>query len=162
MFEQLATLHEFQVGYVKMLTADMNDDDLGLTPFPGGNPPVWILGHLAVCTDYAGRLLGLRPECPREWHQAFAPGSNPAEVPQPYPTMKDLVGAINRGAGRCLEALPTADAQVLSQPHGVELLKNSNLKTNGDLLCHLMSTHMAFHAAQLSACRRKKGLPPII
>jgi hypothetical protein len=162
MFEQLATLHQFQVGFIKMLTADMSDEDLGVSPFPGANPAVWVLGHLAICTDYAGRLLGLRPECPREWHTAFAPGSNPAEVPQPYPSMETLVTAISSGAKRCLEALPNADAQALSQPHGIELLKSTNLKTNADLLSHLMTTHMAFHAAQLSACRRKKGRPPII
>ncbi len=150
MLEQLATLHEFQVGYVKMLAADLDDSDLGQSPFAGANPPVWILGHLAVATDYAGRMLGLRPECPREWHKYFAPGTNPADVPQPYPSKADLLAALDNGCRRCVAALAEADTAALAQPHAVELLKRTNLKTNADVLCHLMSTHAAFHAAQRS------------
>ena len=162
MFEQLGTLQEFQLGYLKMLAVDLDDADLGVAPFPGANPPVWILGHLAVATDYAGRMLGLRPECPREWHKYFAPGTSPAEVPQPYPTKAELMAAIENGCRRCIAALPSADVEALNQPHAVELLKRSNLKTNADVLCHLMATHPAFHVAQLSACRRGKGMGPVI
>ncbi len=50
----------------------------------------------------------------------------------------------------------------MEQPHAVEILKPTNLKTNGDVLAHLMCTHMAFHIAQLSACRRKSGKGPIV
>ncbi len=50
----------------------------------------------------------------------------------------------------------------MSQPHPVELLKSTNLKTLGDLGAHLMATHESFHVAQLSACRRHKGKGPLI
>lgn len=162
MKELLLTLYDFQLGYIKMIVKDLDDEDLGTTPFAGANPPVWILGHLAVCTDYAARLLGERPVCPREWHKQFAPGTKPAEVAQPYPSKRDLVGAIINGHERVATALQNADLAKLNEPHAVELLKASNLKTNADVLAHLMTTHPAFHVAQLSACRRGKGLGPVI
>ena len=50
-----------------------------------------------------------------------------------------------------------SNAELLDQPHAVEILKQSVLKTNGDVLAHLLCTHPMFHIAQLSACRRKSG-----
>ncbi len=162
MLDQLPALHEFQLRYIQMLAADLDDDDLGVAPFSGANPAVWILGHLAVATDYAARMLGQKPECPREWHKYFAPGSNPAEVPLPYPTKAELLAAIENGHRRCAAALAAVDKEMLNQPHSVELLKPTALKTNADVLCHLMATHPAFHVSQLSACRRKKGKGPVV
>jgi hypothetical protein len=107
-------------------------------------------------------MLGERPVCPREWHQQFAPGTKPAEVAQPYPSKRDLVGAIIHGHERVATALRDADLSKLNEPHAVELLKPTNLKTNLDVLGHLITTHVAFHVAQLSACRRGKGLGPVI
>jgi len=50
----------------------------------------------------------------------------------------------------------------MDQPHSVQILKETPIRTNGDLLAHLMSTHQSFHLAQLSACRRKAGKGPIV
>ncbi len=158
----LLTLYDFQLGYIKQLVKDLEDADLNVPPFPGANPPVWILGHLAVCTDYAARLLGERPACPKEWHRQFAPGTNPSDIAQPYPSLVELVTAIEAGHRRVAAALPNADQAALDQPHAIELLKRSNLKTNRDVLAHLITTHPSFHVAQLSACRRKKGHGPVV
>ncbi len=57
---------------------------------------------------------------------------------------------------------PTPTPEVLDAPHAIELLKTTVLKTNGDVLAHLMTTHESFHLAQLSACRRKAGKGPVI
>ncbi|HEY2893745.1 MAG TPA: DinB family protein, partial [Pirellulales bacterium] len=150
MFERELTLYKFNLNYLRLLAADLEEDNLGKAAFPGGNPPVWILGHLAVATDYAGRLLGLRPECAREWHTQFAPGTKSADVVAPYPSKGDLLGALEAGHRRVSEAVPSASSEALSQPHNVELLKPTVLKTFGDVLAHLMTTHEAFHISQLS------------
>jgi len=162
MFERELTLYEFQLNYIRLLLSDLDDSKLAERPFPGANPPVWILGHLAVCTDYAARMLGQKPVLPRAWHAQFAPGSNPAALEPPYPTKAELFSAIETGHRRVAEAMPGASAEALAAPHAVELLKPTNLKTNGDVLAHLISTHVAFHVAQLSACRRATGKGPII
>jgi hypothetical protein len=83
-------------------------------------------------------------------------------VPQPHPTKAELLAAIDNGHRRVTAAFPNANWEALEQPHAVELLKSTNLQTNADVLAHLMTTHPAFHIAQLSACRRKKGLGPVV
>jgi hypothetical protein len=160
--ERELTLYKFNLNYLRLLAADLEEADLGQAPFPGANPPVWILGHLAVSTDYAGRLLGLRPQCPREWHAQFAPGTDASQVKTPYPSKEQLVTAIENGHRRVSEAAPAASSEALAQPHSVELLKPTVLKTVGDVLAHLMTNHAAFHIAQLSACRRSTGKGPVV
>jgi DinB family protein len=162
MFERELTLYKFNRNYLRLLAADIDESDLGTAPFPGANPPVWILGHLAVATDYAARLLGLERACPRQWHAQFAPGSKPTELKPPLPTKEELLAAIENGHRRVSEAAPNASAEAMNQPHAVELLKPTTLKTVGDVLAHLMCTHAAFHLAQLSACRRKAGKGPVV
>lgn len=162
MFERERTLYKFNLNYLRLLATDLEDADLGISPFPGANPPVWILGHLAVATDYAGRMLGLETVCPRRWHVLFAPGSKPVDVPQPYPTKAELIAAIENGHQRVAEASMAASEEAMSQPHPVELLKPTVLKTLGDVVSHLMCTHVAFHTAQLSACRRKSGKAALV
>ncbi|MEX0676698.1 MAG: DinB family protein [Pirellulales bacterium] len=162
MFERELTLYKFNLNYLRLLAADVAESNLGAVPFEGANPPVWILGHLAMATDFAARLLGLEPACPREWHKQFAPGSKPSELKPPWPTKSELLAAIENGHRRVSEAAPGASADAMNKLHNVELLKPTNLTTNGDVLAHLMTTHIAFHLAQLSACRRKAGKGPIV
>lgn len=160
--ERELTLYKFNLNYLKLIAADIAESDMTVVPFAGANPPVWILGHLAVATDFAGRMLGLERACPRDWHVKFAPGSKPSDLQAPLPTKSDLLAAIENGHRRVAEAAPGASSEVLNKPHEVELLKPTNLKTNGDVLAHLMCTHIAFHLAQLSACRRHSGKGPIV
>lgn len=162
MLERELTLYKFNLNYLRLLSADIAESNLAVAPFAGANPPVWILGHLAVATDYAAKLLGLDRACPRDWHVKFAPGSKPADLQPPLPTKSELLDALENGHRRVSEAAATASAEALSQPHSVELLKPTVLKTVGDVLAHLMCTHAAFHAAQLSACRRKAGKGPVV
>jgi hypothetical protein len=162
MFERERTLYKFNLNYLRLLAADIEDAEMGAAPFPGANPPVWILGHLAVSTDYAGKMLGLETICPRRWHVQFAPGSRPADIKEPYPAKAELMAAIENGHRRVAEASSSATEEAMNQPHAVELLKPTVLKTTGDVVAHLMSTHAAFHTAQLSACRRKSGKAAVI
>lgn len=162
MLERELTLYKFNLNYLKLLAADLDESAMRTAPFEGANPPVWILGHLAVATDYAARILGLERACPKQWHVQFGPGSKPAALVPPLPTKEELVAAIEKGHHRVAEAAPGASAEVLSQPHAIELLKPTVLKTNGDVLAHLMCTHASFHISQLSACRRKSGKGPVV
>lgn len=162
MFELELTLFKFNRNYLRMLVADLAESDMQSTPFAGANPPVWILGHLAMSTDFAGGFLGLEPACPPAWHKVFAPGSKPADLKPPLPTKAELMEAIENGYRRVAEAAPTANPETMNEPHGIEMLAPTVLKTKGDVMGHLMTTHFAFHLAQLSACRRVAGKGPIV
>src|SRR6187401_1594139 len=137
MFERERTLYKFNLNYLRLLAADLDDSQMGVSPFPGANPPIWILGHLAVATDYAGKMLGLETVCPRRWHVQFAPGSKPCDVKEPYPSKAELMAAIENGHSRVSEASTAATEEAMNQPHAVELLKPTVLKTTGDVLSHL-------------------------
>lgn len=161
MLEQAVTVYEFMLGMCRTLAADIDDDHLLTPPFAGANPPLWILGHLAVVTDYAGKMLGAERQCPREWHVMFGPGSKPGNMQEPLPTKDELLSAIAKGHARVVSALEKATPETLAQPQPYDLLKPTNMKTVGDVLVHMMTSHEGFHLAQLSACRRKLGRPPL-
>lgn len=162
MFELELTLYKFNLKYLRQLAADLDESQMGVAPFAGANTPLWILGHLASTADFAGRMLGLEPACPRAWHKQFAPGTKPADLQPPLPTKAELLAAIENGHRRVSEAAPDASADAMNEPHNVALLAPTVLKTKGHVVAHLMTTHVAFHLAQLSACRRHAGKGPIV
>ena len=162
MFDRESNLHALMLAYLRMLVADIDEARLDVEPCPGGNPPRWILGHLAVVGDGAGRLLGLRLSLPASWHRDFGPGSKPGQA-DPVPSKQELMRAIESGHARVTEAARSARPEDMDQPHGVEMaiLKDSPVRTRADLLAHLMTTHVAAHLGQLSAWRRQMGLPAL-
>ena len=163
MFERERKLYEIMLGYCKMLTNDIDDARLADLPAPGVNHPAWILTHLAICTDYAARLLGEPTKCPKEWHESCAPGSSLSSERSSYASKHDLIAALEAGQARVSAAAAKATDEVLRKPHGVQLafVKNS-FPTVGDLVAHLMTTHTGFHLGQLSIWRRMMGLPGVL
>lgn len=162
MLEQAVTVYQFMLGMAKTLAADIDDDHMLTPPFAGANSPLWILGHLAVVADYAGKMLGQERQCPREWHAMFAPGSKPANLQEPLPSKAELLSALENGHRRVIAAIESVTPEQLNQPQPFEMLKPLPLKTVGDVLVHMMTSHEGFHLAQLSACRRKLGKGPLL
>lgn len=161
MLERERTLYAFVLKYCRLLTADLSDEQMTRQPVPGTNHAAWILGHLAIGTDSAARLLGARPACPPEWRTKFGPGSVVVTDVNAYPGKGELLAAIEAGHARVAELAATAEAERLARPHGLPILKEE-LPTVGDLLGHLMTTHPATHLGQLSAWRRMMGLPGVL
>lgn len=156
-----ATVYRFMLGYIKMLLADLPEEELDKQPFAGANTPRWILTHLAICTDYAARALGGTRECPKEWHTAYGPGSVPDAEGIPKPTKEELMAALEKGHARVIELALAAKPEVLEAPHNVEFLKPTPLKTVSDFVTHLMTSHEAGHLGQLSYWRRATGRPAL-
>lgn len=159
MFDQEITLYRFALGYCQNLVADLTDAQLTTLPAQGGNPPAWILAHLAICTDFAAGLLGLPNVCPPGWHKQFGMGSKPAPG-DAYPSRDELLSALVVGHERVETAARAADPQKLQAPNPIARL-TAALPTKGDLLAHLMTTHAALHLGQLSVLRRQLGRPPL-
>jgi hypothetical protein len=163
MFERERKLYEIMLGLCKMLTKDVDDAKLADLPAAGVNHPAWILTHLAICTDYAARLLGQPAKCPQEWHQRCGPGSSVTGDRSFYASKHDLMAALEGGQARVSAAAASATEEALLRPHGVQLafVKNT-FPTVGDLLAHLMTTHTGFHLGQLSMWRRMMGMPGVL
>lgn len=161
MFERESVLYEFLLGYVQRLMADIDDAQLDWTPQPGVHSAAWILSHLAIATDYALMNLGRKAELPKAWHQRFGPGSAELSSGESRPRKDELLSALAAGHARVTEAVKTVSAEQLQRPHPVKVLDGTPIKTVEQLIAHLMTTHAAIHAGQLSFWRRCAGKPAL-
>lgn len=161
MFSYEITLNQFNRGYLTQLLADLTDEQLDVQPSPGLHSARWILAHLAICVDYGFKQLDKPFVCPMTWHAAYKPSSQPGTSPDVRPAREELLSVIENGYSQLCEALKTAAPEQLNAPHDVELLKQTPLKTKGQLTVHILTTHFATHLGQLSTLRRMLGFQPL-
>lgn len=160
MYEREVTIYAFLLMYVQKLVNDINDTRFAEIPSPGINHPAWLLGHMAIATDYAAGLLGARIACPKAWHRLFGPGTQALPDRALYPSKSELMAALAAGHSRVVELIPSADPVALEQPHSVALGDIATLlPTKADLLAHLLTSHEASHLGHLSNWRRQLGMP---
>ncbi len=160
MFDAACRVYALMLGYAERLVADVKEEQFTLQPSPRMNPPEWILGHLAVCTDYAAEIAGLPYVCSETYHQNYGPNSEAGIRQGAVPSKEELLSRLRDGHGRVVEAVPTLDPTRLERPNPVSFLRPSLPKV-GDLLMHLLTSHEGVHLGQLSAWRRAVGLPPV-
>ena len=156
MFEREALLNQMFINYIEMLANDVTDENLNTRPVETGHTPLWILGHVAICAELGIKMLGGDFEH-RQWLPAFAPGTKDEFTSSDGYSRDEFLSSIKSSYAQLSEMAQSADDEVLNQPHGVELLNDTVLNTVGDVVAHLLTTHMAFHAAQLSAWRQASG-----
>jgi len=156
MFETETTLNQFLVQSFQQVMADIPEDRVNERPAGDGHPPLWILGHLAICSELGTQLLGGELQH-KNWAIAFGPqSSDEVRNPEKY-SASEFVSAITNGYPKLCEAAAQASNDHLSEPHGLELLANTPIQTRGQLVAHLLTTHFSFHLAQLSSWRRAAG-----
>lgn len=159
---QLTTLYRFTLNYCEALMADIPQDQMEQQPSPGVNPPAWILGHLAICTDSALTLMGQPKRLPEEWHAEFGPRTKPLSENHAYPDREELLIALREGHEAVSAALLQMTPEQLTAPNPLPMkFLRQSLPTVGDLLAHLVSTHEAAHLGHLSNWRRQMGKPPL-
>lgn len=163
MFEYARKLYDFQLDYARLLVRDIDDARLAEQPVSGMNHGAWILGHMAISTDFALPLFGEPKVCSEDWHARFGPGSVVQTDRGAYPGKEELLDALARGHEAVARASMIATPEAMERLHPVEIafLKQS-LPTVGDLVSHLMTTHEAIHLGQLSAWRRALGMPGVL
>ena len=162
MWQQLLTLYAFTLASCERLMADVSQEEMERQPTPSVNPPAWLLGHLAICTDFALQLLGRPMRLPPTWHDEFGPGSAPLSQKHPYPGREELLAALREGHAAVAAALADVDAAKLAAPNPLAMpFLQQTLPTTGDLLAHLLSTHEAAHLGHLSNWRRQMGRAPL-
>lgn len=162
MNDPLLNLYAFTLGYCQRLLEDVDESEMQHQPTPGVNPPAWIVGHLALSTDFALGVMGEPKRLPDEWSEEFGPRSEPLSQGHPYPSKAELIIALKEGHAAVVAALPNVDPEKLSAPNPLPspMLRRA-FPTAGDLLAHLMSTHESFHLGHLSNWRRQMGRPPL-
>lgn len=160
--ERELRLYDFLFGYAQRLTADLPDARFCEQPAEGVNHPAWLLGHLCISNDYVLGLLGKNPQCNGEWHDQFGAGSRPGAVREDFPSKEALWNRFRDGSAAVKLVAAEASPAVLARPNPLEVDgPQQGLPTLGDLVAHLMTTHLALHLGQLSAWRRMTGFPPV-
>ena len=160
MNEHISRLYALMHGYCEKLIADIPEDEMLVQPSEGVNPPAWLLGHLAVCTDSALVLMGQEKRLPQHWSDLFGMGSRPVPDRVACPSKQQLWEAYSSGHAAVEAATHEVDPVRLAQPNPIQFLAKL-LPTAGDLLAHLMTTHEAGHIGHLSNWRRQMGRPPL-
>ena len=161
MFDRIITLNEFLLSYFDNVVTDLDEAALAIRPDSGGNSALWIIGHLALCAEFVDTVLGDELQH-RQWVPVFGPGSSGDVDPGDGYTRDTLVNHVRTGYRRNHGRILAAPAELMDQPHGVEILVGSRLKSKADLVAHLLTTHFSFHLGQLSGLRRGLGNPPLI
>jgi len=160
--KQLLTLYAFTLASCENLMADIGAEEMEEQPTEGVNPPAWLLGHLAICTDFALQLMGEPTRLPKEWLEEFGPGSSPLSDKHPYPSREELLTALREGHAAVAAALPKATDATLAEPNPLPMpFLQKCFPTKGDLIAHLLSTHEAAHLGHLSNWRRQMGRKPL-
>ncbi len=162
MFSSETTLNEFNRDYLKRLMADIGLDDLDRQPHPQLHSVRWILAHLAIVVDYGFMQLGLAGMCDPSWHAAYGPGSQPGTAGTVCPSVEELLATIETGYDRLCQAARGSSIEQVNALHEVGILKGTSLRTKGDLLSHILTTHFATHLGQLSTLRQLAGRRPLI
>src|SRR4051794_36828585 len=123
MFERESLLAANMIGYCRLLTADLADNQLGIQPAPGINTPLWIMGHLAVSADSGLEILGQAKLCPPSWPPAFQTGTRPPDVPLPHPGKTELLAILQRGYDLLGQSARSAPQTVLDSADPVPFLR---------------------------------------
>lgn len=139
-------------------------DDMRETPFveptPGGNHPLWILGHLAIGESFLlDECLQGKPNRFPELTERFGPGSTPDTDPANYPTYDELRPKFDEIRVASLAYLEQLTEDDLDKPtHKSEV---PFFSTVGN--CYLaMIMHVMNHSGTVTAARRAAGKPPLM
>lgn len=160
MFERESKLNSLLVESFRMLIADIPADRIYEAAPGNGHPPVWVLGHLAICAELGQKYCGGTIKHP-EWLKAFGPGSSDQIEDTGDYSKEEFSTVIIEGYPAFARMACEADESTLAGPHGVPLLEGTPIQTAGDLVAHLLTSHLSFHLAQLSGWRRAAGHGPL-
>jgi hypothetical protein len=152
----ILAVFRFTLGYAEKLAADLADAELAAQPQPGMNHAAWVLGHVALGSDFVPLLLGQEMLTDEAWTATFGPGSTPVGDRAAYPSKDQLMATMRKAHARAIEVLAQATTQQLDAPNETRFFP-AEFPTVGALITHLMTTHAALHLGQLSAWRRALG-----
>ncbi|MCC7086133.1 MAG: DinB family protein [Pirellulales bacterium] len=156
MFENEIANNELMQGWLAKVLSDVRDE-AWFEPSPGhGHPPVWILGHLAICGELGQMLLGGKV-VHENWLPLFGPGSSDRVAADISFAKSPLHAATTDAYADLRKIAAAADAERLNRPHGLELFADTSIRTIGHVTSMLLTNHFAFHLSQLSSCRRTAG-----
>lgn len=161
MFEREITLNRFMLDYYDRLVEDISDEEFTRAMPGGGHSPQWIIGHLITVADSAGLFLGLPRILGRDMRKAFGPGQSEKVVQGEEFSRSAMTASVRPTYDRFCDAAREADETEMQKPHNTGILAGSLIETRGEIVAHVLTTHLGLHLGQLSAWRRIQGRTPI-
>ncbi len=153
--------HTFNLNFLKMLVADIPDDQMCDQPAGVVNHPAWSMGHLCSAAQFGVMLTGGELSLPDGWPEQFGRVSTPTSDGTDYPTKSELLAEFERCHEQLTAAVAAADETTLAQqtpdPDFREIVP-----TVSDALVFLLVNHTALHLGQIITWRRAKGLGPVL
>lgn len=142
-------------------------EDLSDAPFteptPGGNPPMWILGHISFSNSCLLAMIDGEPPKLKDWQPLFGGGTEPSTDSSKYPVYADVLQAFREAHTQALAILEqTGDAGLDDLPPAIPdfLAKMPELQTKGKVLI-FVAMHQMAHRGQLADARRALGRKPM-
>jgi hypothetical protein len=143
-----------------LLFRGLADSHRAFEPQPGAKTAGWLIGHLCVTGDFARRLCGRPPICPKEWRALFNPGSQPSTDPESYPAMTALQDTFRAVYTDLCDAAVAADAATLANENPYAPGRE-HFPTAGDFVAYLAAGHLGYHLGQLATWRAAAGMGPL-
>lgn len=117
------------------------------------NHPAWSLAHVCVSLQNGATMFGHEPILPEDWIDRFGNGSTPVAQRDANPTLAESLVLANRLFNELAEAYESADTLSLNAPTPREKLRGLT-PTLGQAVVFLTTTHVAYHAGQISSWKR--------
>lgn len=149
MSQSAAAILRLLSGRIASVVAEISEQDFEKRPAENLNPPVWLLGHLAVSVDAVSRFAGEPYHLSEEWHTSFNASSTPFSNPAPYPSKAEILSAYQETVERSIGLLESMTDEQLRAPHGVEGLAETPVKTAEDMVALLLTGHVGWHLGHL-------------
>ena len=143
------------------LVEDLHEEQMCLQSVPGENHPAWILGHILLGDIYLLSMLRIR-DISTDFSALlgkYGPGTTPLPSLGYFDSKHLLVERLVQTNSLRLGAIRQMTTEELAQPTPDEILAQAQ-PTIGHHL-HTLVFHEGHHGGQLSAWRRKQGLPPV-
>lgn len=155
LYSELARRFRFNDGFLDVLVEGLEPSDwASALGEQGGNPPHWILGHVATSRRYLLRKLGV--ELPLEpWEHAFGMKSEPGDTAE-YPAPDVLIADFKTSGEKVVKRLETMTAEQGEAEIDASFPDGS--KTAGGA-AGFLHFHETYHLGQLGLARRLLGRP---
>ncbi len=160
MLDNVIAVNEALIRQFNKTATDIPEDELFHPSVGHGHPPVWILGHLAIVGEQGQKLLG-GSITHREWLPLFGMGSSDIVASSESLTRNSLTSTVNETYQTLRSLAAAADESSLSGPLNIEFFEGTPIKTIGQCVSLILTSHFGFHLAQLSCCRRTAGFGPL-
>jgi hypothetical protein len=143
---------------VQLMCEDLSEAEFHHQPVPGANSAAWIVGHLAVTARRTAERLGATelPLLTEEFVARYSQTKKRAEAQGDLGSKEELIGLLNVGVDKVIQALGTLPAESLDGP----ALNPGRFANNYGEAVLFGAMHITMHCGQLSTIRRSLGKPP--